>query len=171
GFGAGCAFGDRSRVGPAVEDDQGAVVEAESAQVAVQLGQAAGQRVGFAGSPYLELDCFALPVSFFGRVGPRPADEYGDAAAADAVFGVDVAAAVDDSLQEAHQDELGRGFVVVLGLGQDFAVFAPEVGELVQQHGEVEAAVGEYKGAGVGEHVDFDAGGQDSGDDFAVDRV
>src|SRR5262249_40165557 len=169
--GAGCAFGDRSRVGPAVEDDQGAVVEAESVQVAVQLGQAAGQWVGLAGSPYLEFDGLALPVSFSGRVGPRPADEYVDAAPADAVFAVDVAAAVDDALQEAHQDELGCGFVVVLGVGEDFAVFAPEVGELVQQQGEVEAAVGEYEGAGVGEHVDFDAGGQDSGDDFAVDRV
>src|SRR5262249_31792753 len=112
-----------------------------------------------------------LPVSFSGRVGPRPADEYVDAAAADAVFAVDVAAAVDDSLQEAHQDELGRGFVVVLGLGQDFSVFAPEVGELVQQQGEGEAAVGQHEGAGVGEHVDFDTGGQDPGDDLAVDRV
>src|SRR5262249_50713373 len=42
GFGAGGAFGDRSRVGPAVEDDQGAVVQGGAGPGARQVGPAPG---------------------------------------------------------------------------------------------------------------------------------
>ena len=58
------AFVDGRGVGAAVEDDQGAVVEVEPAQVAVELGQALGEGVGAAGAPDLELDRLALQGPF-----------------------------------------------------------------------------------------------------------
>src|SRR5215470_13324121 len=165
------AFGDGCGVGSAVEDDECAGVEAQPVQVAVELGQSFGEWVGIAFAPDLQLDGFALPGAVASGVGVGPADEEVDAAAADAVVAVDVPAAVDDALEEGHEDQVWGGFVVDGAAGEDVGVFAPECGEFVQEPVEVEPAVGQDEGVGVGQDAVFDIGGQDPDDDFAVDGV
>src|SRR6266702_7409381 len=110
--------------GTAVEDDQGAGVELQPVEVAVELGKAGGKGVGTAGMPDFQLDGLSLDL----LISVGFADEEVDPAAADAVLAVDEAVPVDGTGQEGHEHELHGDFAVGDAV-EDLLVLGPELGE------------------------------------------
>src|SRR5262249_25144245 len=163
------AFGDRGGLGASVEDDQYPGVEAEPVEVAVELGQPPGQWVGFVLPPHLQFEGVPLQGLLAGRSLVGPADEQVDAAAAGAVLPVDVAAAVDDALQVAHEHQLRGDLVVGDSGGEHVGVLTPERGELVQYQVDVEPAVAADEAVRVGDDFELHVGREYPYDDFTVD--
>ncbi|MFD2349127.1 hypothetical protein ACFSTC_06625 [Nonomuraea ferruginea] len=69
------------------------------------------------------------------------------------VLAIEIAAAVDQAVQEGHEDDLAGGLVVVLLTDEHLAVLAPEDHELLQQPGQVEPAVRQHETPRVRAHV------------------
>src|SRR5262249_25326829 len=106
------AFRDRGGPGTPVEDDQHPAAETEPVKVAVDLGQALHQWIRFALPPHLQFEGLPLQRPRTGRGPVGPADEQVDPATTDPVLAVDIAAAVDNALQIAHEHQL-RGDLMV----------------------------------------------------------
>src|SRR5690606_16574057 len=97
--------------------------------ISVELSRTGIEWVAFSGGPAFQLDGFALFGTAAVRPGIRLADQQIDSPGADSVLAVDVAAAVDDTVQERHHHQLRGHFVVAVPRREEFAVFLPERGE------------------------------------------
>jgi hypothetical protein len=127
--------------GAPVEDDQGAAIQVQAAQVLVQLSEAVLEWVALALTADFEFDRLPLNGGSTVGVGIRLADQQVDPAPANPEVPVDEATCVDDPLEICQENQLGRVLVIALVLGQNVRVRAPERCELFQQPAEAQSTV------------------------------
>jgi hypothetical protein len=139
----------------------------DPAAVGVQLVQALGEWVWLCGAPDFEFESFFLELA----VAVGFADVQVGAAHAQPVLPVDPSSAVDDAVQEGHQDQLRGDFAVGLVAGEDVAVAFPEVGGCFEELAHVELPVGAQERGGPVSDDPFDPGAGNPDDHFLVDGV
>ncbi len=164
---------DGGRGGSAVEEGEGAGVEAEAVEVAVELGQSGVERVGVVGAADLDLESLSLLGAGAVRAGVGPADKNVEPASTNSLFRLHRAPTIDDALQIGMDQQVWRRFVVDLLGHEPVAVLLPELRELRQQTREVHPAIRTYIGAwarGIGDEAKHVVG-EDPDDDLVVDRV
>lgn len=100
-------------------------------EIAVQLGESSCEWIALAIAPDLQLNAECRRAVTEAEVHPS---------AADRVFALDGAAAVDDAVEKGHQDQMWRDLSVGGGAEEGLAVLSPEGEECGEEEGDIQLA-------------------------------
>lgn len=154
-----------------IENDKNARVELEFVEVSIDLFEPDIERIFLLFAPNLEFDGFALDDALaVGILVGKPHEQI-HAPSTHAVFAIDEPAAIDDALQESHENDLSCRFIVGNALGQNVGMLHPKGDEFVEQHLHIKAPVGQNERMRLDENNIFGGFGQDANDDFFVNGI